>query len=212
MGEQIRPVLVEKVDRYFIERRARGTIERQAQERCRNDLIAFLNEAIRVFQRDGKEDLARYLDENEERVTGPSSSCSKPDRSKFATEMVGQLRSYLDTFEFVSRPIVPVAPAAPPIALAERSLSPTRAEEMLAPLSNSWRINILMLLSEESASLAELSKALGLKKGHLQFHLKTLVGPKYIAYDRRTHQYSITSKGSTALNGLASLIEDLTTA
>jgi hypothetical protein len=63
MGEQIRPVLAERIDRYFAERGAHGAAERRTQELCRNDLIDFLNEAIRVFQREGKEDLARYLDE-----------------------------------------------------------------------------------------------------------------------------------------------------
>jgi DNA-binding HxlR family transcriptional regulator len=127
--------------------------------------------------------------------------------------VLGQLRSYLDTYEVVSRPIFPPTVALEhPVAPSERSLSPTLVEEILAPLSNSWRINILMLLSKDSASLAELSKALGLQKGHLQFHLKTLVVPKYIAYDRRTHQYTITAKGEATLNGLAALLDDIASA
>ncbi len=213
MAEQIGPVLVEKVDRFFSETGAQGGEERQALERCRNALMTFLNESLVLFRRNGKDALTGFLDESEENITGPASACAQAGCSSFATDLVGQLRSYMDTYDHLSRPIPPeVQRPGRPLAPVERALSPPLVEEVLAPLANAWRINILMMLSKESATLAELSKALGLKKGHLQFHLKALVGPAYVAYDRRTHLYALTSKGRTALSGLASLIGDITTA
>lgn len=213
MAEQIRPVLVERIDRFFVEGGADGAEERQAHQRCRDGLVAFLNEGMLVFRRDGKDALASYLDEQGAGISGPSAPCGRAGCARFAAEIVGQLRSYLDTFDRLSRPIPPdVRGAGPLVAQADRTLSPTQVEEVLAPLSNAWRINILLLLSKEAATLAELSKALGLKKGHLQFHLKTLVDPDYAAYDRRTHLYALTPKGKAALDGLASLIGDITSA
>jgi DNA-binding IclR family transcriptional regulator len=70
-------------------------------------------------------------------------------------------------------------------------------------------MSILMLLSREDESLTGLSKSLGLQKGHLQFHLKILLEPGFINYDRKSRLYSITAKGSTALDGIGRLVESL---
>jgi DNA-binding IclR family transcriptional regulator len=68
-----------------------------------------------------------------------------------------------------------------------------------------------MHLVAEDESLATLSRTLGLKKGHLQFHLNVLAASGLIIYDRKSHLYAITGKGGRALDGLTRLVADLTT-
>jgi predicted transcriptional regulator len=79
----------------------------------------------------------------------------------------------------------------------------------LAPLVSAKRIDILLHLAAEDESLATLSRTLGLKKGHLQFHLNVLATSGLIIYDRKSHLYAITDKGTRALDGLSVLIADL---
>ena len=66
-----------------------------------------------------------------------------------------------------------------------------------------------MRLSNDDETLTGLSNGLGLKKGHLQFHIDSLLRAKYIKYDRKSHLYSITARGAIALDEIKKLIERL---
>jgi uncharacterized protein YqfA (UPF0365 family) len=57
-----------------------------------------------------------------------------------------------------------------------------------------------------------LSKGLDMKKGHLQFHLNVLKKAGHIAYDRKSHLYTLTAKGGRALAGISRLINDIDSA
>ncbi len=52
-------------------------------------------------------------------------------------------------------------------------------ESVLDPLANAWRIKVLAALRRGDRSLSELGRAVELKTGHLQFHLRTLVDAEY---------------------------------
>jgi len=82
---------------------------------------------------------------------------------------------------------------------------------LIDPLSNPHRIEILKMLAREELSFTQLSRALALRTGHLQFHLKALKEAGYLRSSRRRRLYSITSKGMTALDGLQHLFEALAT-
>jgi len=117
------------------------------------------------------------------------------------------MREYLAVSERVSQQARPPSgPRASPLG-AERPLSSAAVENALAPLSSSRRIDIMMLLAKDDESLATLSKALDMKKGHLQFHLNVLSDAGYIAYDRKSRLYALTNKGGRALEGIARLME-----
>lgn len=93
--------------------------------------------------------------------------------------------------------------------LPNTEISPSEAEDALVPLSNSRRISILRLLASHDMKFTEISTSLGLKTGHLQFHLRTLSRAGYIKIDRRTKNYSISNKGKTALSWVEGLVAAL---
>ena len=79
----------------------------------------------------------------------------------------------------------------------------------MAPLSNAIRVGVLINLKEREGGLTELSRRMGLQKGHLQFHVKILSEAGYVLLDRRTHLYALTSRGERALKRLGEMVKDL---
>ncbi|HSV42093.1 MAG TPA: winged helix-turn-helix domain-containing protein, partial [Methanomassiliicoccales archaeon] len=88
-------------------------------------------------------------------------------------------------------------------------MEPEDMEGRLAPLSNATRLRVMALLYTSSRSFTEMGRELGMQKGHLQFHLRKLVGAGYVLIDRRTHQYTISEKGALAVDGLCRLLPRL---
>ncbi len=88
-------------------------------------------------------------------------------------------------------------------------LSPEKVEELIGPLSNAIRVGVLLELKAREGGLTELSRRMGLQKGHLQFHVKILSEAGYVLLDRRTHLYFLTSRGERALKGLGEMVKDL---
>ncbi len=76
-------------------------------------------------------------------------------------------------------------------------------------LANHHRLEILKILSKQEQSFSAMSKALDLKTGHLQFHLKALQRAGFIKNNRRRRTYSMTLRGTTALDGIQGLAERL---
>jgi predicted transcriptional regulator len=82
-------------------------------------------------------------------------------------------------------------------------------EQAIAPLSNSWRLRILMMLRGAEHNMSEISKELDMRTGHLQFHIRKLKEAGYIALDRKRRSYYLTPKGQKALQGLGGLVSSL---
>jgi len=65
------------------------------------------------------------------------------------------------------------------------------------------------MVSHQEMGFTQISKALGLRTGHLQFHLKALKDAGYVRSSRRRRSYMITEKGIAALDGLNKLFQGL---
>ncbi len=87
--------------------------------------------------------------------------------------------------------------------------SPEEEELALAPLANAHRLRILEMLIDEDLGMSGISRRLGIRTGHLQFHVKGLVAAGYVAKDPRTKAYSITPRGRTALAAVHRLSAEL---
>jgi DNA-binding transcriptional ArsR family regulator len=81
--------------------------------------------------------------------------------------------------------------------------------ELIIPLSNPFRVEIIRMLAREEHTFSEISRTLNLKTGHLQFHLKILKDAGYIRANRKRRMYSITSRGLTALEGIQGFASNL---
>jgi DNA-binding transcriptional ArsR family regulator len=91
----------------------------------------------------------------------------------------------------------------------EQEIPSDEVSKLISPLANSYRIEILKMISKQEMGFTQISKALGLKTGHLQFHLKALKDAGYVRANRKRRSYSITSKGIAAMEGLNRFFEGL---
>jgi DNA-binding transcriptional ArsR family regulator len=200
MVQQARPVLVERIDRVL------GWSNSVDDRACRDALVRWTDEAFEALERGGRAGGLRFLEGR--RARSVIGQCDRPEVGGLADDLEAQMRSYLDTYSAVLRfPGARERPRADETSIGR--LSPDRVEEMLSPLSSRVRITIMQHLSAEDDGLASMSRALGLQKGHLQFHLRSLLDGGYIDYDRKSRLYSLSGRGKRALDGLARLMDDL---
>lgn len=81
------------------------------------------------------------------------------------------------------------------------------AAAMLAPVSNPMRIKILKILSKGGKSYAQLERLIGIRGGHLKFHLKNLLEAGYVTQEKPQGRYLITHSGLKILKFLCELAE-----
>ncbi len=72
--------------------------------------------------------------------------------------------------------------------------------ELLAPLSNVTRLKILKNLGKGGKNFAQLERQIGIKGGHLQFHLNNLIQAGYVTQEKPQGRYLITRRGLKALS------------
>lgn len=202
-GDQIRPVLIERIGRHH------ANATKQTEEMREKELRDLVDRSVELFQRSGKEKALGFIKDLEDGIAGNTSK-AVDGNNRFDVEIITQLREYFLLSDTVFNQTVPEmhvmqGRAAP----ANDDLSPETVERLLSPLSNAKRVQVLMILKRESNSLAELSKELALKKGHLQFHLKALMDVDYIRFDRKSRLYSISSRGTKILDSVTRLLDEL---
>ena len=202
-GEQIRTILIERRERHFAKR---GMADIDEGSELKNRLAELIVRVIDSYQQDGTETASLLLDELGGSLDRPSMAA--PDRT-FASELLEQMRDYFITSNNLSRQVDGPARHNSLLTGRKSSLSPELVENTLSPLANARRIDLLLRLSDESDSLAGLSKGMGLQKGHLQFHLRTLLKAALIQYDKKSHLYSLTSQGAIAIDEVSRLIDRL---
>jgi len=191
---QVRPVVAERIER------ALGSGTSESQE-CREALLEWSEGVLGALERGGRSGGLRFLERNGARSA--LKGCSRPGLEEVANDLDALMRSYLDSYNAV---------VGSPAAVGEEVgavLSPDKVEAALAPLSNGIRISILQHLARDEDGLASLSRALGLQKGHVQFHIRSLLEGGYIEYDRKSRLYALSLRGRRALDGLARLMRDL---
>jgi DNA-binding transcriptional ArsR family regulator len=204
-GDQIRPVLNERIIRYY-SRPPKGMTREVGM--TREDLLDIVDRSINIFQHDGRQKALEFIE-----GTKHNRDQGMDDRyrtNRFDLQIIAQIREYLELSDTIFNRTVSDGPipqvGKEPI---KEPLSPEAAERLLAPLANARRVQVLLVLSRESNSLAELCKVLDLQKGHLQFHLKALLEVDYIRFDRKSRLYSISPRGTMVLDGVARLLDDL---
>jgi DNA-binding transcriptional ArsR family regulator len=207
-GDQIEPVLKDRIKRHYSQARD-GSIGERREELSEDALLDLVDRTVTIFQHDGKQKALGIVNEFE---SGLVNTRVKTDRTNsFELQLADQIREYLMISDHVFNQTAPDPPIIPPILTKQErgTLSPDMAKRLLAPLSNAKRVQVMLILSKESNSLAELCKELNLKKGHLQFHLKALLEVDYIQYDRKSRLYSVTSRGTLVLDSITRLLEDV---
>lgn len=204
-GDQTRSVLMEWIERFFQQRAQKaGNGDEEARLQARLiEIVGLTDQAIRGH---GRDHTLIALDQLETDFLPPSKGDHQLRR--FVLNLVSQSRYYIEDSDVMVQEVGPATiRAAVPALSNDEALSPTTVEWVLGPLSNSLRIRILMLLSKGDERLVDLCESMNMQKGHIQYHLRTLMGNRYIIYDRKSRLYSITGRGRVALDGLAKLTD-----
>ena len=177
---------------------------------CHQEIISKIEESIEMVKREDQVGAMDLLDGIETTICSDSSPCLDEGCSAKAIETIHEVRALL-SFYFTLRPkLLPggdLSHIKDPVQNID--FSSEDVERTIAPLSNSWRVTILRILRQRECTMSEIGKALNMKTGHLQFHMRALKDAGYIASERRRGTYSITEKGEKAMRGLAELMASL---
>jgi len=175
---------------------------------CISKLEDAVDRASELFMRDDIEGAEGILDSIEDLVSGECSSCQDGECSRNAREIVRRVKAVLQVYASLRSRLGP-DPAAIIATAPGDVMRPEHAESVLDPLANTWRIKVLTVLRRGDRSLTELGRAVDLRTGHLQFHLRALISAAYVEQDRRQHIYRITDRGRTALQWTEDIVHRL---
>ncbi len=176
---------------------------------CLSKLEGAVDKASDRFMRDDIEGAMKILDSVEDLISGECSSCQDVECSRSANETIRRVRAVMMVYHGLMERFGPGQSMADAPAAPREAVSPEQAEEALDPLANAWRIKVLMTLRRGEHSLSELGRAVELRTGHLQFHLRGLIEAGYVEQDRRKHLYRITERGNAALRWTEDLVNRL---
>jgi DNA-binding HxlR family transcriptional regulator len=178
---------------------------------CHKEIESKIEEAIEMVKRDDQGGAMDILDGIETTICSDSSPCLDGGCSTKALDTIHDVKALLSAY-FTLRPKL-LQGGRETVRIQDEmhgvEFTSEDVERAIAPLSNSWRITILRMLSQNERTMSEIGKALNMKTGHLQFHMRALKDAGYIASDRRRRTYSITEKGDRAIRGLAELMASL---
>lgn len=209
--EQVRLALGQEGRRTFesdIER-MRGRSECELKPICMVKLQGAMDEVMSRLDKGDVEGASRVLEATEEQLRGDAPPCLDDSCSSSAMETVQKAKLVLAIYMGLKERLQASVGEASRLGEGGEEETAEGIEAALSPLSSSWRLRILRMLRQDDRSLSEMSKALGMRTGHMQFHIKSLREAGYIVSDRRTRTYSITEKGARALNGAERLVAEL---
>lgn len=190
------------------------------KKECMESLERTWKDVLAAFRRDDMLGALMSLEDAEARLTYDDLMCADKRCNRYTLDTLHQINALVsisDNLKFRNyiQPETSFTRLTSNGRLTSRQAAerkePTSVEvaDMVSMLANPWRLEILKLLSQQEQSFSDMSKALDLKTGHLQFHLKVLQGSGCIKNNARRRMYSITLKGSTALDGVQGLANRL---
>jgi DNA-binding HxlR family transcriptional regulator len=187
----------------------RGSSECDLKGECTRHLEEAMDKVMLHLDEGRVDEAAKVVEDTRSILCGTDSPCLDGSCSRSAIETVQKIKLLLDFYQGLRQRITA---SSSELSLADRAkteATPESVEAALSPLSNSWRLRIMLMLKEGDRSLSEISRNLDMRTGHLQFHIKSLRSAGFIASDRRTKAYSLTNRGERALEGAMRLFSDL---
>ncbi|HEY3420779.1 MAG TPA: winged helix-turn-helix domain-containing protein [Methanomassiliicoccales archaeon] len=176
---------------------------------CLQKLEETVDNATRSFMKDDLAGARDILARAEALIKGDFSSCQDKGCSRTAEEILRRLQVLLQIYEDLASRIGPEVELKNGEGQDIYRYTADDMQSVLNPLANAWRIRVLTTLKLGDRSLTELGRALELKTGHLQFHLRALAEAGFVELDRRRHRYSLTERGAVALRCTVEMVSKL---
>ena len=210
-AEQMRISLGQEGRRSFESdlKRMRSSSECDLKSECTINLEEAMGKVMEHLDEGRMDEAALVVEETQALLCGTNSPCLDDSCSRSAIETVQKIKLLLDFYQGLRQRITTSGNELSKMDRAKEEATPESVEAALSPLSNSWRLRIMLMLKEGSRSLSEISRSLDMRTGHLQFHIKSLKDAGYISSDRRTKTYSLTHKGERAIEGAIRLVSSL---
>ncbi len=171
---------------------------------CKDRLPAVVMEAAESLKEGRSEQAIEQLDELEALILSDRSPCQDPTCSRNALVVLGKARASVELFNAISERLAIPTPAPLPETTARPA--PHQAASVITTMAHPKRLEIMERLAQQDSSFSEIGRAVGLKTGHLQFHLRPLLENGLIENEGRGHAYRLTNKGAQALAGLSDMI------
>lgn len=175
----------------------------EAREECGSKLREVVTAAAKALREDRPDEARGALDAARELILSSVSPCQDGACTQNALVVLERARTAVELFEAMRERLS--LPASPRAETPPRP-SPREAAAALDPLSHPKRMEVLELLSLGERSFSEIGRAVGLKTGHLQFHLRPLLESGLVEGKGRGRTYRLTDKGEQALAGVADLM------
>ncbi|MGD6852259.1 MAG: winged helix-turn-helix domain-containing protein [Candidatus Bathyarchaeia archaeon] len=164
-------------------------------EKCKN-IIESNAKAVKLSSKEAIEDMEQKIVDNQQMIEKTKGYPCEDCFQNFDKILRREKRAYKE------------------IVLVERPQSSTDGEALnisflievwLEPLSSDARLRILDRVYHGKRSFSELSRDLGLKAGHLVFHLRKLTAAKLITQEASKGDYILTDRGLRVIKKMLSL-------
>lgn len=144
------------------------------------------------------------LDELEGSMLSDRPPCQDPLCNRNALLLLGKVKGSVELFSMIRERLS--IPISVPLPAPDARFAPDQVALEIGPLANPKRLEIMEQLERQESTFSEIGRAVWLKTGHLQFHLRPLLEGGLIDTDGRGHAYRLTNKGKQALAGLRDMI------
>jgi DNA-binding HxlR family transcriptional regulator len=209
--EQMRMAMGDKGKRSFLDEASilSNSSQCNLKGQCLQKLEETVDSATISFMKDDLVGARNILDEAEVLIKDDISTCQDKGCSKTAEEILHRVQVLLQIYEDLAGRFGPDFVLKKGVDRDTNCYTADEIQSVLNPLANAWRIRVLATLKRGDHSLTELGRALELKTGHLQFHLRALVEAGFVEPDRRRHRYSLTERGAMALSCAEEMVSKL---
>jgi DNA-binding HxlR family transcriptional regulator len=176
---------------------------------CLHKLEETVDMATNSFMKDDMAGARTVLDEAEFLINGNISSCQDKGCTRIVEDILHREQVLLQIYEDLARRFGSELELKKGVDKHPQRYTADEIQSVLNPMANAWRIRVLTELRRGDHSLTELGRALELKTGHLQFHLRALVEAGFVEPDRRRHRYLLTERGALALSCAEEMVSKL---
>ncbi len=172
---------------------------------CPSQLKEMLREAMRAVQEDDPQEAWDILDRTELMIRGDASPCQDPRCTDLALRVLARAKDSMELFASLRSRMSSSGTVAKSPGPGIRH-PPADTAALLTSLANPKRLEIMRVLESGDQSFSEISRAVGLRTGHLQFHLRPLLEADLVRFHGRGKTYSITARGREAMVGIDALM------
>ncbi|OPY32443.1 MAG: hypothetical protein A4E32_01024 [Methanomassiliicoccales archaeon PtaU1.Bin124] len=207
-GEQIRPIILQNVKRWFENAEREGTLQGRASAALEASMYELVERTLSVYQRFDLVWAEQVLDQGAKEIRDRFRLLEGSPSERILADLVAQMTEYFSTSSIIDKDLE-IGTGKGQNEMIPEPISGSLVESVLSPLASAVRYDIMVTLKVRERGLTDLGRSLDMQKGHLQFHMRSLVNSGYISLDKATRQYSLTKKGELALGALEGLVRQL---